>query len=174
MTPQRLTTVDDDRIRDLERHVLALSNLQIARDVTDPGLRRYLEMLPPQAAAELIDSVLRMRHALDRASTALESAGYTLEAYCALGEEERSSEAWQAVREAWEASGHGPRYLVRYTRGTRSGVNAYPTRRAAVEAAIEALEMCAAYPEAIELEDGTRVLNRAEILRMWEDRHDPG
>ncbi|HUE95885.1 MAG TPA: hypothetical protein VMN39_04470 [Longimicrobiaceae bacterium] len=174
MTPQRLTSVDDARLRDLEHNVVALSNLELAGDVADPRLRRYLDLLPPRAAAELIGAMLQMRHALDRASNVLRSAGYTIEAFCALDETERGSGMWKAVREAGDGTGQGPKYFLRYTRGARTRVRAYPTREEAIEAAITALEDCDGYPEAILLENGTTVLSCADLLRMWEDRHDPG
>lgn len=121
-----------------------------------------------------IENLGSLRRALASAMMALESAGYTLDAYCSLGEEERDAPAWRAVRQAWEATGKGPKYVLHLSRGSRSGVRAFATRQEALEAAIEALEMCEAYPDRIEYEGGARLMDRAAILRAWEERHDPG
>lgn len=175
MSTHPLTSVDENRLRDLELGTTALTRAERSGELFgDHAVRRYIDILPPSAALELIDTVRTLRRALNGAMLALERAGYTIEAYCGLDERERANPTWRAVREAWEATGEGPRYLLRFSPGPRQAVRAYPTKRAALEAAIEALEMCEGYPTAIELEGGTRLMNCAEILSAWEDRHDPG
>ena len=49
----------------------------------------------------------------------------------------------------------------------------FASTQKALEAAIAAIETNESYPEAIHV-DGGCVMDRASILRAWEDRHDPG
>jgi hypothetical protein len=66
-----------------------------------------------------------------------------------------------------------PEYLLRYTRGSQEHSRTFPTRQAALEGAIEVIEMREGYPLAIETE-GRHLMNCDQILHAWEDRHDPG
>lgn len=174
-TPQ-LGLVDDTRLRAIELAAAPLSGAGLRVEPADPRVRRYLEDLPPGAVLELIGEVRRLRAALGAATAALEAAGLTPEAYRALPEAERESPRWRAARELWEAAGAGPGahpFVLRYADGSGRPPRAFPTREAALEAAVEALEMGDGYPEAIE-EDGVRLMDCTAILRAWEERHDPG
>ena len=175
MTMEQITAAEDDRFRDLTPGTPERTTQH--RGVEEDGdrhLRRYTDTVLANPVHELASRVRSLRRALLGAIGALEHAGYTVKAYCALDEAERSSPTWRAVRKAWEAAGHGPRYYLRFAPGTPRPMRVYPTRHAALEAAIEALEMCEGYPEAIELEGGARIMDCSAILRAWEDRHDPG
>ena len=95
MAMQRLTS-EDRRLRDLERHLLMLSDLPASDDIPDPELRRYVDTLPPNIAAQLVAKVQQMRKALSGAMAALEHVGYPQEAYAELSPEERASPQWRA------------------------------------------------------------------------------
>jgi hypothetical protein len=174
MTTQGMVSLDDARLNSLELQAVALTRIARPDAAVSDGQRLdYREALSPSAALELIASVRNLRQGLDSAMKALEGAGYTLAAYCALDEAGRNSAIWRAVRQAWEATGQAPKYVLRYARGNHN-VAAYPSHQAALEAAIESLEMCEGYPVAIELEGGTRLMDNAAILQAWGERHDPG
>ena len=129
----------------------------------DPGL----------VSAEMIQRVQELRGALEGAVAVLDRAGYTLDAYYALDEAARESPQWRAVRRAREACGAWPEYVMRYTRGSQEHSRSYPSRQAALDGAIEVLEMREGYPSAIEVQ-GEHLMDCNAILHAWEDRHDPG
>ena len=129
--------------------------------------------LPPQVAVELCQRLRELRGALEGAVTVLDGAGYSLEAYYALDEAERESPTWRAVRRAREACGAWPEYVMRYTRGSQEHSRSFPSRQAALDGAIEVLEMREGYPRAIET-GGRHLMDCNAILHAWEDRHDPG
>ena len=122
----------------------------------------------------LAGEVACLRNTLDRLLHALEEEGYSVDRYCRLDEAGRSTPIWSALEQAWVATGRGPRYVLRSSKGCREEAADFPSRQAALEAAIEALEMCDGYPSSIELEGGSRLMDRTEILRVWGERHDPG
>ena len=124
-------------------------------------------------ALELETRLLELRGALEGAVAVLDSAGYSLDAYYRLDDAERESPQWRAVRRAREACGAWPEYVMRYTRGSQEHSRSYPSRQAALDGAIEVLEMREGYPSAIEVQ-GEHLMDCNAILHAWEDRHDPG
>lgn len=175
MATQLHASVEESRLRTIERDAAPLSQVGLGeRPAGDPRVRRYLEALPPRTALDLVDELRHLRRTLEGAVAVLHHMGFTTEAYLALDDAERASPLWRAVRRAWETTGGGPEYLLHTTRGAEPEVRIFASREAALDAAIEALEMCEGYPEAIELQGGRRLMDRAAILRAWEERHDPG
>lgn len=128
---------------------------------------------PTLVTADLEGRLRELRGALEGAVAVLSSAGFSLEAYYALDEQERETPKWRAVRRAREACGAWPEYVMRYTRGGQEHSRSYPSRQAALDGAIEVLEMREGYPSAIEA-GGQHLMDCNAILHAWEDRHDPG
>lgn len=167
-------TREVEATRKLERRISSLPDLGVLSEVTDPRIRRYLSALPPKIASKLLTRAIQMRKALDGAAELFESFGYSVAAYCDLEDAERDTPEWRAVKAVWDASGRGPRYILRYTSGGRRYVGVYRCYQDALEAGVETIESCSGYPEAIEMEGGNVVMDVAAILRAWEDRHEPG
>jgi hypothetical protein len=136
--------------------------------------RRYLQEFPPAAALRLVNETRQLRSTLLAVITILEAKGYSREAFAALSQAERSSQDWVAVQQCWSLAEAPPSFLLRVSRGELTTEVAFASREEALAAAIESLEMLNGYPEAIVLPDGRPVMNCAEILRAWEERHDPG
>jgi hypothetical protein len=165
---------DETRLLTIELGAAPLAEIELGeRAGADPGVRGYLEALPPRTALELVRQVRELRALLADAVSALDAAGFTLEAYYALDEAERESPGWLAFRRVREASGAWPEYVMRYTRGSQEHSQSFPTREAALDGAIEVIEMRAGYPRVIETE-GRPLMDCNDILHVWEDRHDPG
>lgn len=117
-----------------------------------------------------------LRAALDAATRVLDAAGITPEAYAALDAASRDTPFWADAKRVWAArtaAASPERCVLRLARGGAITQRAYPTADAALQAAIEAIEMNEAYPRSIE-RDGSVVYDGAEILRQWEERHMPG
>lgn len=119
----------------------------------------------------------RLADALRQAVRALALRGVTPQAFAALSAPERGEEVWEAAAQAWRAAGVDfelpSRVVLRCSGGGDPEEFEFVTPRRALEAAISAIELNESYPEAIEV-DGRCVMDRASILRAWEDRHDPG
>lgn len=166
--------MDESRLRTIEIDAAALSGVEFARGSPEVvKLQQYLRSLPPGTALEMVEQIRELRAALEGAVQLLEAVGYSRERHDELTNRERDSSAWRAVRRAWEAAGSGSEFVLRYTIGGKSVPRAHPTRKAALEAALEGLELGEGCPEAIE-QRGIRVMDSAAILSVWEDRHDPG
>jgi hypothetical protein len=175
MTDPAMLLPDENRLRmiDLE-----------ATPIPDPGasggvpmgdwVRRYLEEFPPGAALRLLHETRQLRDALGGVIAILERNGYSRDSFATLDEAERNSDDWVAVQQCWSLTEPRPSFLLRVSRGEVTTEVAFPSREEALAAAIESLEMLNGYPEAILLPDGQSVMNCAEILRAWEERHDPG
>jgi hypothetical protein len=137
------------------------------------AIEREATPLTPQVSVELCQRIRELRGALEGAVAVLDGAGYSLDAYYALDEAQRESPTWKAVRRAREACGAWPEFVMRYARGGQELSRSYPSRQAALDGAIEVLEMREGYPSAIETQ-GRHLMDCNAILRAWEDRHDPG
>jgi hypothetical protein len=172
MTNPSMSPLDDARLLVLEKEVL--SRRALSRSGADSRAGDSSEAVSPAIAIDLIGNVRTLRHTLSNMSNALEAAGYTHEAYLGLDATERNAPIWRAIREMWETTGKAPRYILRFAGSARRGPSTFTTPEAALEAAIESLEMCEGYPDAIELEGGGRLMDCAAILQAWQERHDPG
>jgi hypothetical protein len=175
MTDPAMALPDESRLRmiDLEATSTPASG-EYEGPTREAWVRRYLEEFPPGAALRLVREIRQLRDALDRAISILDSNGYSRESFARLDEAERTSENWVAVQQCWSLTEPRPSFLLRVSRGEAVSDTAFASREEALAAAIESLEMLNGYPEAILLPDGEPVMNCAEILRAWEDRHDPG
>jgi hypothetical protein len=137
-------------------------------------VRRYLQACPPRLALQLVERTRALRQALGASSRALEALGYTREAYAALPAAERATTPWAAQAGAWALISAAPGAVLRFTRGEEVHSREFVSPQEALNAAIEALEMCEGYPQSIENGAGERLMDAAAILRAWEERHDPG
>lgn len=174
MPASPVVSMDESRLRTIEIDAAALSRVEFAREPPEAGkIQQYLRSIPPTTALEMIEQIRELRAALDGAVEVLEAAGYSQEKYDGLTDGERDSAIWSAVQRAWQAAGAGSEFVLRYSIGGKRGARAYPTCEAALEAALEGLELGEGCPEAIERR-GSRLLDSAAILSAWEDRHDPG
>jgi hypothetical protein len=174
MATQAPVLFDESRLLTIELDAAPLTEVALGAGAEDdPRLKRYLETFPPSTALHLVQEVRELRAALRGAVSVLESAGYTLDAYCRLDEAERESPEWTAVRRAREACAAWPEYVMRYTRGGQEHSRSFSTREAALDGAIEVIEMREGYPRVIEME-GRNLMDCNDILHAWEDRHDPG
>lgn len=121
--------------------------------------------------------IVHLSEALRQAVRALALRGVTPAAYASLSDAERGEEMWAAATHAWRAAGVDfelpTRVVLRCSSGSDLEVHEFSSPRGALEAAIAAIELNESYPEAIEV-DGRCLMDRASILRAWEDRHDPG
>lgn len=119
----------------------------------------------------------RLRAALDDAVRALARCGVTPATLATLSERERGNQLWQEAARVWTAAGVDfelpCRVVLRCTGREPSEAQEFASPEVALEAAIAAIEVNESYPEAIEV-DGRCIMDRASILRAWEDRHDPG
>ena len=118
-----------------------------------------------------------LREVLNDAVRALARRGVTPAVYATLPEADRGRELWKEAVRIWQAAGVAPeptqRVVLRCTCAGQGEEQEFASPRAALEAAIASIEVNERYPEAIEV-DGRCFMDRASILRAWEDRHDPG
>ena len=174
MATQTTATFDETRLLTIELDAAPLSEVELGEAGGDDArVQRYLAAFPPRTALELVRQLRELRGALEGAVAVLESAGYTLDAYCRLDEVGRESPGWLAVRRAREAMGAWPEYVMHFTSGGREHSRSFSTRQEALNGAIEVIEMREGYPRAIET-GGRHLMSGDEILHAWEDRHDPG
>src|SRR5687768_15026661 len=151
MATQACGVFDEVRLQTIELDAAPLTQIELGGGPEgDSRIRKYLEVLPPRAALELIRELRDVRDALDGAVAALERAGFTVEAYCALSDAEQDSPTWRAVRRARQVSGSWPEFVMRYTHGGEHHARSFPTRAAALNAAIEVLEMHEGHPDWID------------------------
>lgn len=175
MTNPAMALPDENRLRmiDLEATPIPASGAHGTEPMGE-WVRRYLEEFPPGAALRLVHEARQLRDALRNVIAILDSNGYSREVFDRLSEVERSNEDWVAVQKCWSLTEPRPAFLLRVSRGDVTTEVAFPSRDEALAAAIESLEMLNGYPESILLPDGQPVMSCAEILRAWEERHDPG
>lgn len=165
----------EQTLRTIDLEAAAVTEVEVATaSASDAWVRRYLAAFPPRTALQLVERARELRAGLRGAVEALEGEGYTHAAWEVLTPEEREAPVWRAVRRSWELMAETPAAVLRFSRGGESLTRAFPTPEAALHAAIDTLEMCDGYPEAIESESGEQLMDTAAILRAWEDRHDPG
>jgi hypothetical protein len=172
MSDPAMVPLDETRLRMIELESSPLP-AGASGGPTD-WVRRYLQELPPGAALRMVEQLREVRGALVAAVGVLERAGYDRARYEQLSEEERGSADWVTMVRCWALVGPAPVYHLRVTHGQQTRERAFPTPEAALAAAIETLEMNDGYPEAITGTGGEMVMGCAEILRAWEERHDPG
>lgn len=131
----------------------------------------------PTDPSPLLSEVHMLREVLGDAVRALSRRGVTPAAYAALPEPERGQEVWREAVRVWKAAGIAPlparRVVLRCSDGGPGEEHVFASAQVALEAAIAAIEANESYPEAIVV-DGRCIMDRASILRAWEDRHDPG
>lgn len=136
-----------------------------------------LRSTQPETPNDLMSEVRLLREVLNDAVRVLARRGVTPAAFARLPEAERNREVWTEAVRVWRAAGVAPeppqRVVLRSTAGDHGEEKVFSSPQGALEAAIAAIEENAGYPEAIEV-DGRCVMDRASILRAWEDRHDPG
>ena len=174
MPTQPTALFDETRLLTIEMDAAPLLEVELGgAEDDDARVQRYLAAFPPRTALELVRQLRELRGALEGAVAVLETAGFTLDAYCRLDEVGRESPGWLAVRRAREAIGVWPEYIMRFTSGGREHSRSFSTRQDALAGAIEVIEMREGYPRAIE-SGGRHLMSGDEILHAWEDRHDPG
>ncbi len=131
----------------------------------------------PVDSADPTTEVRLLREALDDAVRVLARRGVTPSAFARLPEQERARELWVEAVRIWKAAGvapePAPRVVLRCTALPDGEEIEFASPQGALEAAIAAIETNESYPEAIEV-DGRCIMDRASILRAWEERHDPG
>jgi hypothetical protein len=142
-----------------------------------PEAQAALQEAQQPKAPDARSEVVHLREALRQAVRALALRGVTPAAFGSLSDEERGQEVWVSAAHAWRAAGVDfelpTRVVLRCSSGRDLEEHEFSSPRGALEAAIAAIELNESYPEAIEV-DGRCVMDRASILRAWEDRHDPG